>query len=123
MPEWFLHLFPLFAPRPWSQVGIDLLDLAIVTVLVYRGLLVLRGTRAMQMGVGLGVIFVIYGVSKMANLVTLHNLLSSLLSSVILIVVVVFQNDIRRGLMRVGSRAWLGSASRLQESRVVDVVR
>ena len=122
MPEWFLHLFPLFAPRPWSQVGIDLLDLAIVTVLVYRGLLVLRGTRAMQMGVGLGVIFLIYGVSKMANLVTLHNLLSSLLSSVILIVVVVFQNDIRRGLMRVGSRAWLGGASRLQESRVVDEV-
>ncbi|MGH7284878.1 MAG: diadenylate cyclase CdaA [Polyangiaceae bacterium] len=122
MPEWFLHLFPLFAPRPWSQVGIDILDLAIVTVLVYRGLLVLRGTRAMQMGVGLGVIFVIYGVSKMANLVTLHNLLSSLLSSVILIVVVVFQNDIRRGLMRVGSRAWLSSASRQQESRVVDEV-
>ena len=122
MPEWFLHLFPLFAPRPWSQVGLDLLDLAIVTVLVYRGLLVLRGTRAMQMGVGLGVIFIIYGVSKMANLVTLHNLLSSLLSSVILIVVVVFQNDIRRGLMRVGSRAWLSSASRQQESRVVDEV-
>ena len=122
VPEWFLHLFPLFAPRPWSQVGIDVLDLAIVTVLVYRGLLVLRGTRAMQMGVGLGVIFLIYGVSKMANLVTLHNLLSSLLSSVILIVVVVFQNDIRRGLMRVGSRAWLGGASRLQESRVVDEV-
>jgi uncharacterized protein (TIGR00159 family) len=119
MLEGLLHLF---AARPWQQVLIDLLDLAIVTVVVYRGLLVLRGTRAMQMGTGLAVIFLIYVASKWANLVTLHNLLSSLLSSVILIVVVVFQNDIRRGLMRVGSRAFLGSASRQQESRVVDEV-
>lgn len=119
MLEGLLHLF---AARPWQQVVIDLLDLAIVTVVVYRGLLVLRGTRAMQMGTGLAVIFLIYVASKWANLVTLHNLLSSLLSSVILIVVVVFQNDIRRGLMRVGSRAFLGSASRQQESRVVDEV-
>ncbi|MEO9234103.1 MAG: diadenylate cyclase CdaA [Polyangiaceae bacterium] len=119
MLEGLLHLF---AARPWQQVLIDLLDLAIVTVLVYRGLLVLRGTRAMQMGTGLAVIFLIYVASKWANLVTLHNLLSSLLSSVILIVVVVFQNDIRRGLMRVGSRAFMGNASRQQESRVVDEV-
>ncbi|MEO8876703.1 MAG: diadenylate cyclase CdaA [Polyangiaceae bacterium] len=119
MLEGLLHLF---SARPWQQVLIDLLDLAIVTVLVYRGLLVLRGTRAMQMGTGLAVIFLIYVASKWANLVTLHNLLSSLLSSVILIVVVVFQNDIRRGLMRVGSRAFLGAASRQQESRVVDEV-
>lgn len=119
MLEGLLHLF---ARRAWTQVGIDVLDLLIVTVVVYRGLLVLRGTRAEQMGIGLAVIYVVYGASKWANLVTLHNLLSSLLSSVILIVVVVFQNDIRRGLMRVGSRAFLSGASRQQESRVVDEV-
>ena len=118
----FEGLLHLFAPRPWTQVVIDVLDLAIVTVVVYRSLLVLRGTRAMQMGWGLAVIFAIYFVSKFANLVTLHNLLSSILSSAILIIVVVFQNDIRRALMRVGSRAFLGSASRQQESRVVDEV-
>jgi uncharacterized protein (TIGR00159 family) len=36
--------------------------------------------------------------------------------------VVVFQNDIRRGLMRVGSRAFLGGFARAQESRVIDEV-
>src|ERR1019366_4238326 len=47
---------------------------------------------------------------------------SSLLpsSSIILIAVVVFQNDIRRGLMRVGARAFLGGISREQESPVID---
>lgn len=115
-------LHHLFSARPFHQVLVDLLDILIVTYVVYRALLVLRGTRAMQMGTGLGVIFLVYAVSKWGGLVTLFNLLSTLLSSIILIVVVVFQNDIRRGLMRVGSRAFLGGMSRQQESRVIDEV-
>jgi diadenylate cyclase len=112
----------LFAGRPLLQILVDVGDLLIVTYVVYRALLVLRGTRAMQMGTGLGVIFLVYVVAKWAGLVTLFNLLSSLLSSVILIVVVVFQNDIRRGLMRVGSRAFFSGMSRQQETRVIDEV-
>lgn len=112
----------LIAPRPWLQVLVDIVDILIVTYVVYRALLVLRGTRAMQMGTGLGVIFVVYVVSKWAGLITLFNLLSTLLSSIILIVVVVFQNDIRRGLMRVGSRAFFAGMARQQETRVIDEV-
>jgi uncharacterized protein (TIGR00159 family) len=119
MLEGLLHLF---ARRRLLEVAIDVADLMIVTYVVYRALLVLRGTRAMQMGTGLGVIFLVYVVSKWAGFITLFNLLSTLLSSIILIVVVVFQNDIRRGLMRVGSRAFLGGMSRQQESRVIDEV-
>ena len=99
MLEGFLHLF---ARRSLMSVLTDLADILVVTYVVYRALLVLRGTRAMQMGMGLGVIFLVYVVSKWAGFVTLFNLLNALLSSIILIVVVVFQNDIRRGLMRVG---------------------
>jgi uncharacterized protein (TIGR00159 family) len=112
----------LFAARSISQAAIDIGDLLIVAYVVYRALLVLRGTRAMQMGTGLGVIFLVYVVAKWAGFITLFNLLSSLLSSVILIVVVVFQNDIRRGLMRVGSRAFFTGMSRQQETRVIDEV-
>jgi len=112
----------LFAARPPIQVLIDIVDLLVVSYVVYRALLVLRGTRAMQMGTGLGVIFVVFVLAQWAGFITLVSLLSSLLSSIILIVVVVFQNDIRRGLMRVGSRAFLGGISRQQESRVIDEV-
>jgi diadenylate cyclase len=119
MPEGLLHLF---ARRPPGQVLTDLFDLLIVTYVIYRALLVLRGTRAMQMGTGLLLIFLVYVAAKWLALVTLLNLLSTLLSSIILIVVVVFQNDIRRGLMRVGSRAFLGGFARAQESRVIDEV-
>ena len=119
MPEGLVHLF---ARRPASQVFTDLFDLLIVAYVIYRALLVLRGTRAMQMGTGLLVVFLVYLAAKWLALITLLNLLSTLLSSIILIVVVVFQNDIRRGLMRVGSRAFLGGFARAQESRVIDEV-
>jgi diadenylate cyclase len=119
--EGLLHLFQA---RPWLQVLIDIIDLTLVTYVIYRALLVLRGTRAMQMGFGLAVILIVDVIARYAGFATLNNMLSSLLpsSSIILIVVVVFQNDIRRGLMRVGARAFLGGITREQESRVIDEV-
>jgi DNA integrity scanning protein DisA with diadenylate cyclase activity len=110
MLEGFLHLF---ARRPFGSVLTDVADILLVTYVLYRALLVLRGTRAMQMGMGLGVIFLVYVVSKWADFTTLLYLLNAL--PIILIVVVVFQNDIRRGLMRVGaafSRGCRASRSR-----------
>ncbi|WP_437504036.1 diadenylate cyclase CdaA [Sorangium sp. So ce1099] len=111
----------LFAARPATQVIRDLFDIFIVAYVVYRALLVLRGTRAMQMGLGLGIVFLIYLGAKIFGLTTLLNLLSWLLSSIILIVVVVFQNDIRRALIRVGGSNWFTSG-REQQSRVIDEV-
>jgi diadenylate cyclase len=122
MNDFVAGLLHLFQPRPLGQIVIDLLDVSIVTYVIYRALVVLRGTRAMQMGIGLGVIGVIYAAAGRLGFVTLYNLLSTLISSFILIVVVVFQNDIRRGLMRVGARAFFGGITREQESRVIDEV-
>jgi diadenylate cyclase len=118
MLEGFLHLFTWRS----GKALLDVADILFVTYVIYRALLVLRGTRAMQMGFGLGVIFLVYVVSKWLGLITLFNLLNALLSSVILVVVVVFQNDIRRGLMRVGSRAFVGGLARQQESKAIDEV-
>ncbi|HSN97373.1 MAG TPA: diadenylate cyclase CdaA [Candidatus Nanopelagicales bacterium] len=114
-------LLRLFSARPPLQILRDLFDIFIVAFIVYRALLVLRGTRAMQMGLGLGIVFLVYLGAKLFRLTTLLNLLSWLLSSIILIVVVVFQNDIRRALIRVGGKAWF-SAGREQQSRVIDEV-
>lgn len=118
MPDGFFHLF---SDRPFLEIVRDFLDLFIVAYIVYRALLVLRGTRAMQMGIGLGIVGLIYIGAKYAKLVTLVNLLSWLLSSIILIVVVIFQNDIRRALIRMGGKAWF-SGGREQQSRVIDEV-
>ncbi len=122
MTEFLEGLRHLLAARPLSMVLTDLADVLLVAYVVYRTLLVLRGTRAMQIGTGLGVVVLVYLASKETHLVTLYNLLDRLFSSIALIVVILFQNDIRRGLMRVGARTFFGGASRRQESKVVDEV-
>ena len=119
MLEGFLHLF---ARRPLALVITDVADILLVTYVVYRALLVLRGTRAMQMGIGLGVISIVDLLSKLFGLSTLFSLLDKLFASIPLIIIVVFQNDIRRGLMRVGARAFLGGLARQQESKAIDEV-
>jgi uncharacterized protein (TIGR00159 family) len=104
------------------QLGKDALDVFLVYYLAYRALLVLRGTRAMQVGLGLSLVFVLYLVAQLLRLVTVISVMGALISSMLLIVVVVFQSDIRRGLQRVGSRAWFGNLARAQETKVIDEV-
>ena len=114
-------LYRLFAARPPWQVLRDLADIVIVAWVIYRALLVLRGTRAIQMAVGLGIVLLVYVGAKLLHFITLLNLLSWLLSSIVLIVVVIFQNDIRRALIRMGGTAWF-TGGREQQSRVIDEV-
>lgn len=113
----------LFSPdRPALEILRDFADIFIVAFILYRALLVLKGTRAMQMGLGFLAFGVLYLMAKYAELATLMQVLSWLASSAILILVVVFQNDIRRALIRVGSKAWLSRARDAQERVIDDVV-
>ncbi len=110
-----------FAGRTGFQLARDALDIFIVYYVTYRLLLVARGTRAMQIAAGLGIIAMLYVVAQEFELVTIVTLVGALLQSIILVIVVVFQNDIRRALQRVGSRAFLGGA-RAQETHVIEQV-
>ena len=115
-------LLNLFARRPLASVARDVADVAIVAWVLYRALLVLRGTRAQQVAVGLVMVAALYGAARWCGLVTLTNLLDLVVSSLVLILVVVFQNDIRRALMRVGDKAWLPGLGRAREAALVDEV-
>lgn len=119
MPDGLRHLF---AARSSAQIAIDVVDIFIVAYLAYRVLLVLRGTKAMQVGFGLLSLGGIYVVGRWLGLVTLVSVLSTLLSSIIVVVVVVFQADIRRALMRVGGRPLFMGLQRDDEAKVIEEV-
>lgn len=88
--------------EPYSMMIRNGIDILIVAYLLYRGLLLIRGTRAAPMLSGLAVVALVYFIAKSLGLVTLTWLLNNFLSSIIL-VVVVFQDEIRRGLTKVGT--------------------
>jgi diadenylate cyclase len=79
---------------------IDIIDILVVAIIIYRLLEMIRGTRALQILGGLGLIFVGYVVSQLLGLYTLHWLLSTFVGSLLLVVVVLFQTEIRRALAR-----------------------
>ena len=80
----------------------DIVDILIVSYIIYRIILLIRGTRAVQMLLGIIVITGIYLISGRLDLLTLHWLLKTFLSSILLIIIIVFQSDIRRALTQMG---------------------
>jgi len=80
----------------------DLLDILIVSYIIYRAILLIRGTRAVQMLLGIVIITFVYFGALALDLLTLHWLLRTFLSSIFLVVIIVFQQDIRRALTQVG---------------------
>jgi uncharacterized protein (TIGR00159 family) len=115
-------LYAYLAERSFGGLLRDALDVAVVYYASYRGLLVLRGTRAMQIGAGLVILLALFAAARALELVTVTSILGTLFSSLLLIIVVVFQNDIRRGLQRIGSQAFLARFGRTFGNRVLDEV-
>ncbi len=99
---------------------LDLLDISIVAFIIYRIILLIKGTRAVQMLLGLAVILVVYLASRVGDLHTLNWFLSNFLSSIILVIVVIFQNDIRRALMHVGSNPFFGGMTYREETEMIE---
>jgi diadenylate cyclase len=103
----------------------DGVDLGIITFLIYRLLQILRGSRAMQMVIGLAVVMAVFVTSRALGLFTLNWILDNFLGSIILVIIVIFQSDIRRALAQVGT-APLFSAERMAQRRediIDDVVQ
>jgi diadenylate cyclase len=80
----------------------DLLDIAIVSFLIYEFLKLIRGTRAVQMGVGTLLIVALFYTSRLAPLQTVNWLIRNMLLYVAFAAIVIFQSDIRRALAHFG---------------------
>ena len=81
----------------------DVADILIVAFLIYQALKLIRGTRAMQMAIGLlGVLLLLYA-SQHVPLQTFNWLIQRLLTYAVIAAIVLFQADIRRALSHLGS--------------------
>jgi uncharacterized protein (TIGR00159 family) len=78
------------------------LDIFFVSIICYQVMNMLRGTRAVQVLIGIIIIFIAYAMSGYLELNTLNWIISKFYSSIIVVVIVLFQDDLRRLLTRVG---------------------
>jgi diadenylate cyclase len=103
----------------------DLLDIAIVSFLIYEMLLLIRGTRAAQMAAGAGLLIGLFFVSRWLHLETVNWLIRNLAGYVVFAAIVLFQADIRRALTHFGRAPffrYLGRSAEAEEDIVEELV-
>jgi len=114
---WFKDNLPLLR---W----LDLLDIAIVTILIYRLLLLTKGTKTPQILLGLAVIALVYGFSGYFELRTLNAIFSSVFDNLFIIAIILFQSDIRRILSQVGRTSWFTRVDSYKDPEFIeDIVK
>lgn len=96
----------------------DALDILLVWFIVYRILVLIRATGTLQMLSGMGVLALAFLTSLWLELFTLNWILERFFSNLFLIVVILFQGEIRRALAHIGSNP-LFFSSTVQQDRVL----
>lgn len=94
----------------------DLLDIAIVSVLIYELLLLIRGTRAVQMALSGGFIIGLFFLSRWLELETVNWVIRNLAAYVVFAIIVLFQTDIRRALAHFGRAPFFRYFERAQST-------
>ena len=82
----------------------DFLDVVLVAVVIYNLLLLIRGTRAVQIILGILLLVGVYYLARMADLLTLQTTLENFFSFLPFAIIVLFQDEIRRALAQFGSK-------------------
>lgn len=105
LTSWLPSLLSTFT---WT----DVVDVLLLTTTIYLALRVLKGTRAFQSMVGLLLLGGVYLFSASFGLDTLHFVLDSLFVYLVLVLIILFQEDIRRVLAQAGGTLFQGQGQR-----------
>lgn len=82
----------------------DILDILVVTILIYKLLSTIRSTSAARVGRAILLLLLITGLTEVFNMYALNWILSKVLEMGVIALVIVFQPELRRTLERVGDR-------------------
>lgn len=84
-----------------------LVDILLVSFIIYNLFLLIKGTRAVQMAFGIVLIILAYYFSERFEFHTVHWLLRNFLSYIVIAIIILFQAEIRRGLAKFGTNPFL----------------
>ena len=112
--------FPLTKP---GRFVLDVVDILILAYVFYRLFLLIRGTRALQMVVGLLILAIVSLVSRVGELHATNWILQNLWTIWVLAIVILFQPELRQALAKVGQSSFLSGQQRsLEHPHVLDEV-
>jgi diadenylate cyclase len=97
----------------------DVVDVLIVSIAIYEILKLIRGTRAVQMGLGAALLVLLFYVSRWGHLETINWLIRNMVGYLVFALIVLFQADIRRTLAHFGRTpfgSYFARAQRIDET-------
>lgn len=100
----------------------DLVEILIVAFLLYRILLVIQRTRAMQIMLGVVLLAFTYGVARLLDLILIRTLLEAAFQYGAIAILVVFQPELRAALARLGQSRMMRPFQHLEGSRVTEEI-
>jgi len=112
----------------WEQLRVlrpgwaDLVEILLVAVLLYRVLLVLQRTRAMQIMLGVVLLAGAYGAARLLDLILIRTLLETVFQYGAIAALVVFQPELRAALARLGQSRMLRFFQKMEGSKVIDAI-
>src|ERR1700675_3973776 len=106
----------------WTQGAWAALDILLVALLIYQVLVMIRGTRAVPMLVGLLVVAITFYLARVGDLTTLNWVVSHVLPYLVFALIVVFQSEIRHVLADLGRRLTFFSGSSADGDSYDDIV-
>jgi diadenylate cyclase len=96
------------------------LDITLIAIGIYYILLLIKGTRAAQMLTGLLIIAGVFLVSSWLPLTTVSWVLNKFYSSIILILIIIFQDDVRHALRKIGRKSFFQGQDNLSSQHILD---
>ena len=113
-----MFFFNIFADFRW----IDIIDVIILTLILYRLIIMVQGTRTSQIVIGLSLVGLAYYLSRAFDLRALSWIFTSLINSLVVIIIVIFQSDFRNALAQVGKTSIFREKDRFQSESALDIV-
>jgi diadenylate cyclase len=107
-----LKFLPAF--RNLTLTGV--IDILVVAFLIYQALMVVRGTRAGHILIGILIMVSLYAIAVWTGLEALRSLLTFIVPYIGIAVIVLFQSEIRRTLARLGRKRWFAAGYRAPEA-------
>ena len=100
----------------------DVVEILIVAFLLYRVLLVLQKTRAMQIMLGVVLLAFLYGIARLLDLILIRAMLEAAFQYGAIAILVVFQPELRAALARLGQNRMVRAFQRLEGSHVAEEI-
>ncbi|MDQ0256050.1 diadenylate cyclase [Evansella vedderi] len=97
---------------------VSVIDIALVAFVIYKLIMVIRGTRAVQLVKGITVILVVWFLSLQFGLITLQWIMQQAVTYGLLAIIIIFQPELRRALEQLGRGRLFGKGTTAVEEEV-----